>query len=187
MKKSFLFLCLSFISLVGFSQNWAADKNHSSLGFSITHLMISEVDGNFKTFDAKITSAKADLSDAVFELTAQTNSINTGNEQRDKHLRSGDYFDAEKFSTLTFKSTSVKKVSGEKYKITGNVTMHGVTKLVTLDAVIKGPVEHPRSKKQMVGLKVTGTVNRIDFGIGTSGVTLSDEVEIKASGEFIKD
>lgn len=187
MKKGFLILALGLVSSLGFSQNWAVDKNHSNLGFTITHLMISEVDGNFKDFDAKITSSKADFSDAVFELTANIASINTGNEMRDKHLRSGDYFDVEKFSTMSFKSTSVKKVSGENYKIMGNLTIHGVTKPVTLNATLKGPVEHQRSKKQMIGLKVTGTINRIDFGVGKEGATLSNDVEIKATGEFVKD
>ncbi|NBA87114.1 polyisoprenoid-binding protein [Emticicia sp. CRIBPO] len=187
MKKTILLALGLFTSVATFAQNWTLDKAHSKLSFTVTHLMISEVDGGFKNFDAKITSSKADLSDAVFELTAQVNSISTDNERRDGHLKSPDFFDAEKFPTLTFKSTSFTKVEGKKYKLAGNLTLHGVTKPVTLDVVLNGPVENARSKKPMVGLKVSGTINRIAFGVGTSGPSVSDDVELRAAGEFTKD
>lgn len=151
--------------------------------------MLSEVDGNFKTFDTKIISAKPDLSDAVVELTADVNSINTDNDRRDGHLKSPDFFDAAKFETITFKSTSFKKVEGKNYKLAGNLTMHGVTKPVTLDAVLTGPVtmDSPRGKQDKAGLKISGTLKRSDFGVGSVPTTVvSDEVEIKASGEFAR-
>src|SRR5687768_7128433 len=116
MKKINLLIALIVIAGSSFAQTWTLDKAHSKLGFGVTHLMVSTVEGSFKTFDAKITSSKEDFSDAVIEATADVNSINTENEQRDKHLRGSDYFDAEKFPTLTFKSTSFKKVEGKKYK-----------------------------------------------------------------------
>lgn len=171
------------------AQTWAVDKAHSKVGFSVTHLMLSEVDGNFKTFDAKLISAKPDLSDAMIELTADINSINTENERRDGHLKTPDWFDAAKFPSLTFKSTSFKKVDGKKYKVTGDLTMHGVTKPVTLDAVLTGPVtmENPRGKQEKAGLKISGTIKRSDFGVGSSSTAVvSEEVEIKAAGEFVK-
>lgn len=170
-----------------YAQTWTVDKAHSRVGFTVTHLLISEVDGNFKTFDAKLTASKPDLSDAEFEMTADVNSINTDNEMRDGHMKSDKWFDAAKFPTITFKSTSFKKVDGKKYKMTGDLTMHGVTKPVTLDAVLTGPVtmEGRGGKQEKIGLKVNGTVKRTDFGVGSSGgATVSEEVEIKTNGEF---
>ncbi|MBX2952404.1 MAG: YceI family protein [Leadbetterella sp.] len=185
MKKIILTLAVALISTVTFAQDWALDKSHSNVGFSIVHLKISDVDGSFGKFDAKITSSKDDFSDAVIDFSAEVASITTGNERRDGHLKSDDFFSVEKFPTLTFKSTSVKKVSGNNYKITGNLTMKGVTKPLTLDAVFRGPIEG-RGGKKVVGIKATGTLNRIDFGVGTSGPSVDDEVTLRISGEFSK-
>lgn len=189
MKQVFLTSAIILTSLVANAQTWAVDKAHSKVGFTVTHLMLSEVDGNFKTFDAKITAAKPDLSDAVMELTADVNSIDTDNERRDGHLKGADWFDAAKFPTLTFKSKSFQKVEGKKYKVAGDLTMHGVTKPVTLEVVMNGPVtqESPRGKQDKVGFKVGGTINRVDFGVGKpGGAVVSEEVEVKVNGEFSK-
>jgi polyisoprenoid-binding protein YceI len=166
---------------------WTVDKAHSKLGFSVSHLMVSDVEGSFKSFDAKITSSKEDLTDAVFEVTGQVSSINTDNEDRDKHLKGPDFFDAAKFATFTFKSKSVKKVADTKYKISGDLTLHGVTKPIELDAVCKMGM-NPMSKKNIVGVKVTGTIKRTDFGIAatTPAAMVGDEVSILANGEFSK-
>ena len=109
--------------------------------------MISDVDGKFKTFDLTMTSSKPDFTDAQINLTADVNSISTDQEKRDGHLKSPDFFDAAKYPTLTFKSKSITKVSGNKYKVMGDLTMHGVTKPVTLDAVINGPGCKPQQQK----------------------------------------
>jgi polyisoprenoid-binding protein YceI len=116
-------------------------------------------------------------------------SINTDNEMRDKHLQSADFFDAAKFPQLTFKSTSFKKVSGNNYKVAGDLTLHGVTKKIELDAVLVGKAVHPQSKKDMVGFKVSGTIKRSDFGIATGfpAAALADEVALAGDFEFIKD
>lgn len=185
---------LSFAALLTFSaahaqSTWSVDKAHSRVGFSVTHLLLSEVDGNFKTFDAKLTASKADLSDAVFEMTADVNSVDTDNDRRDGHLKTADWFDAAQFSTVSFKSTGFKKVDGKKYKMMGNLTMHGVTKPVTLDATLVGPLvmENPRGKQEKAGIKATGTINRNDFTVGKpGGAVVSDEVELKIAGEFTK-
>lgn len=187
MKKVFLSLTAGLLSLATFAQTWSLDKAHSNVSFTITHMMISDVDGSFKSYDAKLTSSKVDFSDAVFEFSAEVGSINTSNDMRDGHLKGADFFDAAKYSAVTFKSTSIKKAKGQNYTIKGNLTMHGVTKPFALTAVIKGPVENPRSKKQMMGITASGKVNRVAFGVGTSGATLSDDVAIKVSGEFTKD
>ncbi|RYC71449.1 YceI family protein [Spirosoma sordidisoli] len=189
MKRLFLTPAIALFAFAAQAQTWAVDKSHSKVGFTVTHLMLSEVDGNFKTFDAKVTAAKPDLSDAVFDLTADVNSINTDNDRRDGHLKSPDFFDAAKYPTLTFKSKSFTKVEGKKYKAVGDLTMHGITKPVTLDVVMTGPVtnESPRGKQEKVGFKVTGLIKRSDFSLGTIPVTVvSDEVELKAAGEFTK-
>lgn len=189
MKK----LTLSFIAFVfavsAFAQSWSLDKAHSKLGFGVTHLMISTVEGSFKSFDAKITSSKEDFSDAVIELTADVNSINTDNDQRDGHLKGADFFDAEKFPTITFKSTSFKKKGKNTYTLVGNLTMHGVTKSVTLEATFTGTAVHPYTKKTIGAFKVTGTIKRSDFGVGTGtpSAVVSDEVTITANTEFAKD
>ena len=191
MKTTLLsFAALLTISAANAQSTWNADKAHARVGFSVIHLLLSEVDGNFNKFDAKLTAAKPDLSDAVFDLTADVSSINTGNDYRDNDLKSPKYFDATQFPTLTFKSTSFQKVDGKKYKIVGNLTMHGVTKPVTLDAMLTGPgvMENPRGKQEKAGMKITGTLKRSDFGVGsgTPVAVVSDEIELKANGEFVK-
>lgn len=177
------------LALTAYAQTWTVDKAHAKVGFTVTHLLLSEVDGNFKAFDAKITAAKPDLSDAVFDMTADISSIDTDNDRRDGHLKGADWFDAAKYPTVTFKSTSFKKVDGKKYKATGDLTMHGVTKPVTLDVTMNGPVtnETPRGKQEKAGLKVTGSLNRVDFGVGKAGgAVVSEEIEINVNGEFAK-
>lgn len=189
MKRLLLSLALAGASLATYAQTWTVDKAHSKVGFAVTHLMLSEVDGNFKTFDAKITAAKPDLSDAVMELTADANSINTDNERRDGHLKGADFFDTAKYPTVTFKSTSFQKVEGKKYKVVGDLTMHGVTKPVALDVVLNGPVtnEGRNGKQEKVGIKATGTLKRQDFGIGSSNTAVvGDEIDLKVNGEFAK-
>ncbi len=192
MKKNTLFLLLSLsILLPSFRANDKAtrtvDEKHAKLGFTITHLMVSDVEGSFKSFDATITTTADDFSDAVVEMTADVNSINTDNEMRDKDLKGPNYFDVEKFATLTFKSTSFKKVKDNTYKVTGNLTMHGVTKPVELDVLCRMGT-NPRTQQPIAGFKISGTLNRKDFGIGMSapGAVLSEEVTLLANAEFSK-
>jgi polyisoprenoid-binding protein YceI len=172
----------------GFAQDWTWDKAHSQLNFGITHMGINEIDGTFSTADAKMTASKEDLTDAQITLTAEVGSINTGNEQRNNHLKSDAFFDATKYGTLTFTSTSFTKVDGKNYKLEGNLTLHGVTKPVTLNVTFNGTVTNPMNHKTSAGFKVTGTIKRTDFGIGTGFPTnmLSDEVMLNANVEFVK-
>ena len=190
MKKLASLITISFLSISLFAQQatWKSDKAHSKLGFTITHLSISDVDGSFKNFDATITANKADFSDAVFELSADVASVNTEMEMRDNHLKGPDYFNVEKFPKLTFKSTGIKSTGKNKYKLTGNLTIHGITKPVTLDLVYKGTIENPMSKKPTSGFQVTGTIKRTDFDIAakTPTAVLGNEVKITANGEFTK-
>jgi polyisoprenoid-binding protein YceI len=184
MKKTILTFALAFCTTLLFAQDWTLDKGHASVGFIVPYMGVSELAGNFGKFDAKISSSKDDFSDAVIEFTAEVASISTGHVSRDNHLKSDDYFGAEKFPTVTFKSTSVKKTSGDNYKISGELTMRGVTKSITLDAVIKGPVE-ARDKKA-IGVTVTGIVKRVEHGVGPAGPRIGEEIHLRVSGPFMK-
>jgi len=190
MKTIKITLMLAVVALFSFTVveqfSYTVDNAHSRLGFTIKHMGISDFNGNFGKFETKITTSKEDFSDAVVELTADVNTINTGNEMRDGHLKSADFFETEKFPTLTFKSTSFKLVKGKNYKIEGDLTMHGVTKKVTLDALHCGNAENPQNKKVVAGFKVSGVVKRSEFGIGAGfpAPGLSDEVNLLADLEL---
>lgn len=166
-------------------KEWHSDPAHSAVAFTITHLGISDVMGTFNDFTATIHSEKADFSDAIVEATINVASVNTRVEARDKHLKSVDFFEADKYPTITFKSTAIKKVGNNKYKLTGNLKMKGITKPVTLDLTYRGTAENPSAKKTMAGFKLSGMVKRTDFGIGSSFPTalLSDEVALSINTE----
>lgn len=188
--KKFAILFSAVLALSAFAtvSTWSVDKAHSGLGFTITHLGISDISGSFKNFEASVSSSKDDFSDAVFELSADVASINTAVEMRDNHLKSADFFDVEKFPKLTFKSTSLKPAGKDRYKLTGDLTLHGVTRPVTVDLWYRGTVTNPMSKAATSGFQVSGVIKRSDFGIGEKfpAPMLSDEVRIKADGEFTK-
>jgi len=187
MKRISLALLIVAASFGSFAQTtWKSDKMHSQLKFDITHLGVSTVSGAFTDFDVTIVAAKPDFSDAIFELTAQAASINTGVEPRNEHLKTADFFDVKTYETLTFKSTGLKKAGTDKYKLSGNLTMHGVTKPVVMDLWYRGTVANPMSKKPDAGFRMTGKINRADFAIGTKfpAGMLSEEVTIVADGEF---
>lgn len=192
MKKLTLFAAVAVSALlVSFtileSSTWTLDKAHAKLGFSIRHLMVSDVEGSFKMTDATVTASKDDFSDAVAEMTADAATVNTDNEQRDTHLKSADFFDVAKYPTITFKSTSFTKIADKKYKVKGNLTMHGVTKPIELEAIANTGV-NPMSKKTIAGFKVTGKIKRTDFGIASSmgSAMLGEEVEVVVNAEFVK-
>lgn len=179
---------LLFITAAVFAQSWSIDKAHSQVMFTINHMGINTITGNFGTVNSTITASKDDFSDAVIEFSADINSINTGNEQRNTHLKSPDFFNAAQYGTLTFKSTSFKKIDDKNYAVTGDLTLHGVTKTVTLNAVFNGTTVNPMSKKTVAGFKVTGTIKRTDFGVGAQfpASIVSDEVALDANTEFVK-
>ncbi|HEY1032064.1 MAG TPA: YceI family protein [Flavipsychrobacter sp.] len=186
MKKIMTIMAATMLSSAAIAQTWNLDKAHSKLGFTITHLSVSDVDGLFKNFDANLAATKPDFSDAKVTLTADVKTINTDNTMRDEHLQKPDYLDAEKYPKLTFQSTSLKKAGANKYKMYGNLTLHGVTKPVVLDVTHRGTVTHPMNKKQVAGFKVTGKIKRTDFKISesTPNAMLSDEIELNANVEF---
>lgn len=189
MKKLLSFLVVALLSTQVFAQNtWKVDPYHAKLTFSVTHLGISDVAGLFKKFDVTITTGKADFSDAVFELSTDVASINTEVEMRDDDLRSANFFEVEKYPKMTFKSTSIKKISKDKYKLAGNLTLHGITKLVTMDLWFRGTAANPLNKITSAGFQLTGSLKRSDFGIGLKFLPsfIGDKVNIRTDGEFIK-
>ncbi|MNK06554.1 hypothetical protein D3C87_244530 [compost metagenome] len=190
MKKTVLYLFIATLSFCAQAQTtWKTDPMHSRAGFTIDHLGITDVTGFFEKFDVTVTTSKSDMSDGKFEFSADVNSINTSVKMRDDHLKSPDFFDAEKNPKITFSSTSLKKVSTNKYKVTGNLTLHGVTKSVTLDLYYRGTAKNPAANNdEVAGIQVTGVIKRSDFNLGTKfpAPMLSDEVVIKVDGEYAK-
>jgi len=188
-KVVFLFaLALSQVALFG-QTKWNVDNSHSSVKFTVTHLVISEVEGNFKVYSGSISSAKPDFTDAAIDFTVDVTSINTDNEMRDNHLKAADFFDAAKFPKMTFKSTSFKKVAGNKYELVGNLTIRDVTKSVKFDVTYGGTVKDPYGNIK-AGFKATSVINRSEFGLKWSAMTeaggavVSDEVTIGLKLEF---
>lgn len=174
MKRVFslLIVTLSVIS-VSFAQTaktWNVDKLHSSVKFAVSHLVISEVEGNFKIFDGNLVAAKEDFTDAKINFTVDVNSINTDNSSRDGHLKSDDFFNAEKFPNMTFVGTSFKKKSGSAYELTGDLTIRDVTKKVTFAVKYGGTTKDPYGNTK-AGFKATGTINRLQYGLKWNTLT----------------
>lgn len=166
MKRSLLTLAsVAVFGLSAFAQTtWTIDKSHTKVGFSVVHMVITDAVGNFKDFDGTVTASKPDFSDAVIDVTIKTASISTDNDYRDNHLRSDDFFGSEKFPTATFKSKKFEKVADKKFKVTGDLTIKGVTKSVVLDAVLGGVISLPNGD-QKAGFKASTIINRFDFGL----------------------
>lgn len=170
---------------------WKIDGAHSEINFKVKHMVVSSVTGHFDTFDASIEADREDFSDAKISFEANVASINTKNEQRDGHLKSADFFDAEKFPKLSFVSTSVKKLSDHELQVAGNLTMRGVTKAVSLDVMYNGTVAG-FSGARIAGFEIRTRLNRFDFGLQwnalteAGGVVVSNEVRIEILAEFNK-
>jgi polyisoprenoid-binding protein YceI len=188
MKKLILTAAAAFAFMASQAQTttWNLDKSHSSVKFSVEHLVISSVEGSFKAFTGAVSSTSPTSFDgANINFSIDVNSVNTDDEKRDGHLKTADFFDAAKFSSITFKSKSMKLVSGNNYKLTGELTMHGVTKTVTFDVKFNGLAKDPWGN-QKAGFKLTGVINRKDFGVGetTPGAMVSEEVTITTNIEL---
>lgn len=191
MKKATLIFILAFTCFnISFSQtSLKNDPFHSKLTFTVVHKGLSDVFGLFQKFDANVTASKPDFSDAVFTLSVDMSSMNTEVKMRDDDLRSAHFFDVAKYPTMTFKSTSIYNTTGmkDRYKITGDLTMHGITKTITMDLWYRGTAYDATSKKSRVGFQLTGILNRADFNVGPPDPTdISTDVRIKADGEFIQ-
>jgi len=167
------------------------DAAHSEITFKVKHLMITNVTGSFTQFDATMESEAADFSDAKISFEADVNSVNTNNEQRDGHLKSDDFFAAEKFPKLTFVSKSFTKKSDDEYTLTGDLTIRDVTKTVDLAVEFGGNMVDPWGQAK-AGFEINGKINRKEFGLGwgavteAGGVVVSDEVKLHLGVQMIK-
>ncbi|HOK51688.1 MAG TPA: YceI family protein, partial [Bacteroidales bacterium] len=170
---------------------WQVDTAHSTVKFSVQHLVISEVEGSFRTFDGSIVSKNDDFTDAVIDFSVDVNSINTDNEMRDNHLKGDDFFNAAKFPKMTFKSKSFKKVSGNKYELVGDLTIRDVTKTVKFDVTYGGTAKDPYGNIK-AGFKASAVINRFDYGLKwnalteAGGAVVGNEVNVSLKLEFNK-
>ncbi len=170
---------------------WLLDPAHSVVGFKIKHLMITNVSGSFKNFHAEVETEDEDFSTANIQLKAEISSIDTNNAQRDAHLRTSDFFEAEKYLEMIFESTKVEKVDEENYLMYGNLTMKGVTKPVKLNVEYSGITKDPWGGVR-AGFTVTGKINRTNWGINfnavleTGNLMLAEEVKINSEIQLVK-
>lgn len=170
---------------------WALDPTHSEIQFKVKHLLISTVSGGFKKFDATVTTEGDDFTTAKVQFSADIDSITTNNEQRDAHLKNGDFFDAENHPQLSFVSDKLVKTGEEEYDLHGKLTMRGTTKDVTLKAEFGGSTIDPWGNTR-VGFEISGKIDRQDFGVSfgmvseTGGLLLGNDVKIFANAEFVK-
>ncbi|MDR3515700.1 MAG: YceI family protein [Azospirillaceae bacterium] len=163
---------------------FALDKSHAKILFSVNHFGFSVYYGMFTDFDAKLQFDPKQLTKSNVDVTVQLAGIDTTNPKLDAHLKSADFFDAEKFPTATFKSTAIEVTGPTTGKITGDLTLHGVTKPVVLDATFIGGGVNGMTKAYVVGFSATATLKRSEFGIKTYVPAVSDEVNLIISGEF---
>lgn len=171
---------------------WKIDPAHSAADFKVRHMMIANVKGAIKGITGELTEHATDTSLSSIEATLDVNTINTGEAQRDAHLKSADFLDTEKYPTITFKSTKVEKKGDAEYAVTGDLTLHGVTKPVKL--AVEGPTPPQKDPwgNTRIGLAATTKVNRKDFGLTynaaleTGGVLVGDEVHIAIELELVK-
>ncbi len=173
------------------TSKWVLEPAHSELHFKIRHLMISNVSGSFGKLDGSVETEGDDLTTAKVNFSVAVDSISTNNEQRDGHLKSGDFFDAATYPAITFESNGMTKVDDENYTVTGNLTMHGVTKPVSLNVEFGGIAKDPYGNTK-AGFSIEGKLNRKDFGLSwnapteAGGLMVGEDVKISASVQFVK-
>lgn len=177
------------LSAIADTAPWALDPSHSRVGFEVSHMVVSSVTGRFKdvAVDAKLDEAR--LANSSVVVTIQTKSIDTDDAKRDEHLRSADFFDAAKFPVITFTSKTIRPAGGERYKLSGELSLHGVSKPITLDATVSKAVKNPWGKL-VRGVKLTGKLKRSDYGLtwnktlDAGGVVVGDEVTLAIKVEL---
>jgi polyisoprenoid-binding protein YceI len=187
-----LTIMLVIISTSLFSQTtWSVDKAHTKVGFSVTYLVITDVEGYFKEYDAQITTSDDDFTKANIDFTVNVNSIFTDNDKRDTHLRSDDFFNAEKYPQMVFKGKSIKKIDDKNFKLTGDFTIRDVTKQVVLNVKYNGTVKDPWGNTK-AGFKITGEIDRFDYNlkwnksIETGSLVVGKEVELVINLQLVK-
>lgn len=172
----------------GQNSKWAVDKSHSNVKFTVTHMTVSEVDGSFKVFEGAMEHTKSDFSDAKVNFTIDVNSINTDNTNRDEHLKGDDFFSSAQYPQIKFVGTSMKPLGGNKYQLSGNMTVKDVTKPVTWELTYGGVVNTQRGRK--AGFKAKTTINRFDYNLKWSraveagGLVVGENVDIVVNIEL---
>ncbi|MEP7279816.1 MAG: YceI family protein [Bacteroidota bacterium] len=170
---------------------WIFDPNHTEVGFKVKHLVISTVSGKFGSFEGSVEAKKKDFSDAKISFSVAINSVYTGQEQRDAHLKSADFFNAEKYPQLLFVSSQLVPLKGNEYKLKGDLTIHGVTKPTELNVEFGG-IQDDLYGQTIAGFEIEGKIKRSDFGLNWNAVTESgglvvgDDVKIQVNAELIK-
>ncbi|MBM6618932.1 YceI family protein [Bacillus suaedaesalsae] len=163
--------------------NWALDASHSSVDFSVRHMMIAQVKGSFNEFSASISADPQDLTTGSIQFNVELASVDTRSEDRDNHLRSADFFEVEKYPTMTFSSTNIEKVDEDEYKVTGDLSLHGVTRQETFTVTYEGTGKDPWGNEK-VGFSAEGKLNRSDYGLTwnaaleTGGVLVGDQIKV---------
>ncbi|MFN5356496.1 MAG: YceI family protein [Bacteroidota bacterium] len=192
MKKILLSLVLALLTWTAQSQTtWNVDPTHTAIKFSVSHLVITEVEGQFNAFDGKVVTKTDDFSGADINFSIDVASINTNQEKRDAHLKGDDFFNAEKYPKITFEGKSFKKTGDRKYTLTGNLTIRDVTKPVTFDVTYAGKLKDPWGNMK-AGFKATTSINRKDYKLMWSAATetgtlvVSDEVAITVNLQLVQ-
>lgn len=170
---------------------WTLDPGHSEIGFKVKHMMITNVSGSFGKFDAKVETSGTDFSTARIEFTADINSITTSNPDRDKHLKSADFFDAENHPQLKFVSTRIEALDDDNYAVHGDLTIRGTTQPIKLNAELGGMGKDPWGNEK-AGFTITGKIVRTDYKLNwnaaleAGGVLVGDEVRINAEVQLVR-
>jgi polyisoprenoid-binding protein YceI len=171
--------------------NWSLDKSHSGITFSVRHMMITNVRGSFNDFEATVTADPSDLSSANASISIDVGSVNTKDEGRDGHLKSPDFFNVEQFPNILFNTTSIVAKGGDDYSLTGDLTIAGITKSITLNTEISGPAKDPWGNVKL-GVVADGVIHRSEFGLSwnatleTGGILVGDAIKIHIELEFAK-
>lgn len=171
--------------------NWTIDDTHTRLGFSVRHMMVSTVRGHFTGYSGTVNIDADDFTKSTIEGEVLVNSVDTGVEKRDDHLRTSDFFEIEKFPKITFKSTKIEKKGGNDYVVSGDLTIRDTTKNISFNVEFHGPAQDPWGRT-VAGLSATSSLDRKDFGLTynaaleTGGVLIGDKVKLEIEAEFVK-
>jgi len=191
MRLLTLMLALLIAPALSAQNNWKFDKAHTNIGFNVDHLVITEVSGNFGSFQGDVTATSDDFANSKVSFTVDVASVDTDNQKRDNHLKSDDFFNAKEYPHIKFSGGTLKHVEGKNYKLTGDLTIRDVTKPVTLDVEYGGTVKDPWGNTR-AGFKITGMIDRFDYNIKfdaameTGGLVVGREVEIECNVELTK-
>ncbi|UYQ93722.1 YceI family protein [Chitinophaga horti] len=192
MKQILLLLLVCCrLTVAGQPATWKLDRVHSSVKFGVTHMLISEVEGKFSSYDGTFKSAKPDFTDAVINFNVDVLSIDTDDDNRDKHLRSADFFNAEEYPKMTFKSTKFTRQDENRYLLEGDLTIRGITKKTNFNVTLGGQTTDSKGRTH-AGFKANTYINRFDYNLKwdkkteTGGMVVDKMVNVTLNLEFIR-